>query len=180
MKIKDIKCVLKASRVTTPFGVMIAVADDNAIYLLMIEDHHGTEHRMAQLKRDMAACIEPGRTQVIDMLEQELRDYFAGTLKEFKTPITFSGTPFQHIVWQALREIPYGQTRSYAEIAQAIGKPSASRAIGKANGLNPLWIIVPCHRVINANGTLGGYNGGVSRKQWLLDHEKKKLAGCNK
>lgn len=177
MKIDEIKCVLYASRITMPFGVMMAIADEKAVYSLMVEDHRSSEPRMNQLQRDMSASITWGRTEPINMLEQELRDYFAGTLKEFKTPLKFCGTPFQQAVWKELCNIPYGETRSYAEIAKAIGNPSACRAIGQANTVNPLWVIVPCHRVINANGTLGGYNGGPSRKQWLLDHEQKRCLG---
>jgi len=107
--------------------------------------------------------------------QQELRDYFAGTLRQFKTPLTLIGTPFQQAVWAAVQQIPYGKTCSYADIARAIGRPKAVRAVGTAIGANPVWLIVPCHRVIQSNGGLGGYAGGIERKKWLLEHEEKWL-----
>jgi O-6-methylguanine DNA methyltransferase len=105
------------------------------------------------------------------LLQTELKAYFSGKLKRFKTPIQFVGTPFQMRVWQELENIPYGETRSYMEIAEAIGKPTAFRAVAQAIGANPLLLIVPCHRVINADGKLGGFSAGIHRKQWLLSHE---------
>ncbi|MFG3253039.1 methylated-DNA--[protein]-cysteine S-methyltransferase [Streptomyces sp. NPDC048172] len=101
----------------------------------------------------------------------QLRAYFAGDLKEFDLPLALDGTPFQRTVWQALREIPYGETVSYGELAERIGKPNASRAVGLANGKNPVSIIVPCHRVLGTNGSLTGYGGGLGRKRSLLDFE---------
>lgn len=102
---------------------------------------------------------------------QELRAYFAGELREFTIPIRLAGTPFQRRVWAELRRIPYGQTISYAELAQRIGNPPARRAVGAANAKNPISIIVPCHRVIASDGTMGGFSGGLWRKKWLLRHE---------
>ncbi len=102
---------------------------------------------------------------------EQLESYFAGDLREFDVPLTLDGTDFQRRVWTALRAIPYGTTISYGELARRIGQPTASRAVGAANGCNPISIIVPCHRVIGANGTLTGYGGGLDRKQWLLKHE---------
>ena len=102
----------------------------------------------------------------------ELQRYFAGECVAFSCPLDLHGTPFQLAVWQALRTIPYGETRSYGEIAQQIGRPAASRAVGAANGANPVAIIVPCHRVIGSNGTLTGYGGGLPTKDWLLRLEK--------
>ena len=98
--------------------------------------------------------------------------YYAGTLKEFKTPLHLLGSPFQQEVWAELRRIPPGETRSYSDIATAMNRPSSQRAVANANGANQLAIVIPCHRVIQANGEIGGYGGGVSRKQWLLNHEK--------
>jgi methylated-DNA-[protein]-cysteine S-methyltransferase len=112
--------------------------------------------------------------------KHQLTDYFAGTLTEFDLPLQIEGTMFQQRVWAALETIPYGITMSYGELAQQMGQPNASRAVGLANGRNPLSIIVPCHRVIGASGKLTGYGGGIERKQWLLNHERlmrmKKLA----
>lgn len=101
----------------------------------------------------------------------QLSAYFAGRLRRFDLPVHLAGTPFQRQVWQALTEIPYGETISYAELARRVGNPNACRAVGLANGRNPIAVIVPCHRVIAADGTLGGYGGGLERKSWLLGHE---------
>lgn len=103
---------------------------------------------------------------------QQLAAYFAGKLTRFDLPLNATGTAFQQQVWAALCDIPYGETRSYGQLANAINKPKAVRAVGAANGRNPISIIVPCHRVIGANGTLTGYAGGLSRKAWLLELEK--------
>lgn len=108
---------------------------------------------------------------------RQLQEYFAGTRREFDLPRDASGTAFQQQAWDALRRIPYGTTRSYQQQAAAIGRPAAVRAIGTANGKNPLSIIVPCHRVIGANGGLTGYGGGLPAKQWLLQHESRVAAG---
>ena len=102
---------------------------------------------------------------------KQISEYFAGSRQEFDLPITMEGTEFQRQVWQKLRSIPFGQTVSYGDVARSIGKPSAVRAVGAANGDNPVSIIVPCHRVIGSDGGLTGYGGGLPRKQWLLKHE---------
>lgn len=107
----------------------------------------------------------------------QLRAYFAGELTHFELPLHFAGTAFQKRVWTALRDIPFGATISYGELARRIGRPSASRAVGAANGANPLPIVVPCHRVIGANGSLTGFGGGVATKQALLDHERQCRGG---
>ncbi|HSX26331.1 MAG TPA: methylated-DNA--[protein]-cysteine S-methyltransferase [Chlamydiales bacterium] len=140
---------------------MIAIADDEVLYRLDFAEHRE------------GAPLPQGRTGPILSIERELKEYFEGKLREFKTPIAWEGTPFQRSVWEALRKIPFGQTISYAQLAATIGKPTAFRAAAQANGANPLTILVPCHRVINANGELGGYSAGLKRKEWLLRHEKK-------
>lgn len=108
---------------------------------------------------------------VVDKAEKQLREYFSGTRKDFDLPLAGEGTAFQKTVWKALCDIPYGETISYGELARRIGQPKAARAVGLANGSNPISIVVPCHRVIGANGTLTGYGGGLPRKKWLLEHE---------
>ena len=113
--------------------------------------------------------------QLTQLCSEQLQAYFAGTSKAFDLPIAQAGTTFQLQVWQALLTIPYGHLASYRDIAQKIENPKAVRAVGAANGKNPLTLIVPCHRVIGSNGTLTGYAGGVERKQWLLQHEAKQL-----
>lgn len=105
---------------------------------------------------------------------KQLDEYFIGQRKIFNLPLAFEGTEFQKNVWKTLQTIAHGETKSYIEIAEMLGDSNASRAVGTANGRNPIAIIVPCHRVINANGELGGYNGGLDKKKWLLDHECKK------
>lgn len=116
--------------------------------------------------------IENGKLSVLKKAADELRKYFKGHLKRFSVPLNLYGTAFQMAVWRQLQQIPYGKTRSYKEIAQAIGRPAAVRAVGSACGANPLSIIVPCHRVIANGGSLGGYGGGLSTKKWLLSLEK--------
>jgi methylated-DNA-[protein]-cysteine S-methyltransferase len=111
------------------------------------------------------------RSDVLDEAEQELRSYFAGTLRSFSTPLSFAGTDFQRAVWRALTRIRYGQRVSYRTLAERVGRPKAVRAVGSANGKNRLAIFVPCHRVIASSGELAGYAGGTDKKRWLLDHE---------
>lgn len=115
------------------------------------------------------------RDEVLDRAIEEVDEYFARKRTEFTMPLAPEGTPFQHEVWKALRAIPFGETRSYSDVANAIGKPKAVRAVGAANGRNPLGIIVPCHRVIGADGSLTGYAGGMERKKFLLDLERQRF-----
>lgn len=160
------------SRFDTKLGQMVAIADEKVLYLLEFAECRGLEREIEQLKLKTMSDIKHGKTQPISLIEQELNQYFDGNLKEFKTPIHILGTPFQQKVWEELKKIPYGQTRSYSDIAHAIGKPTAFRAVANANGSNQLAIIIPCHRVINSNGKLGGYAGGIENKEWLLNFEK--------
>jgi methylated-DNA-[protein]-cysteine S-methyltransferase len=120
-----------------------------------------------------AAVERRGRScAVLEETATQLREYFEGARREFELPLGPRGTGFQQRVWRALGAIPFGETRSYGQLARAIGRPAASRAVGAANGKNPISIIVPCHRVIAANGALTGYAGGMAAKRWLLDHER--------
>lgn len=167
--------ILKSTWLSTPLGPMLAIADEHALYLLEFAERRNLERELKQLPIKSGAIIIPGRTRHIDSIEQELALYFAGTLKKFKTPVHLLGSPFQQNVWRTLMTIPYGHTASYAQEAITMGKPSASRAVANANGANQLAIIIPCHRIINSNGNLGGYGGGIARKQWLLNHEKKNI-----
>lgn len=166
--------LLQAAWLNSPLGPILVLADDAALHLLEFTDRRGLERELERQRQKFA--IAPGRTKIIDQIERELADYFSGRLTQFRTPIELGGTPFQQTVWRALMRIPYGQTRSYAALAQSVGNPKGFRAAARANGCNQLAIIVPCHRVINASGELGGYAGGLVRKQWLLDLEKKKMA----
>lgn len=167
--------ILKSAWLDTPLGPMLTIADDEALYLLEFVERRGLEHEIERLRQRTHAAIIPGDALSIQSIEEELKKYFAGKLKTFKTPLFYLGSPFQKRVWEELIKIPAGETRSYAEIAAAIGKPSAFRAVARANGSNQLAIIIPCHRVINTSGELGGYAGGLNRKEWLIKHEKKHL-----
>src|SRR5262249_45444461 len=131
-----------------------AIADENFLYSLGFDDHHADQNLTKYTKTQMIAETNP----LLIALAQELAAYFSGNLRTFQTPISPIGSPFQKKVWQALRNIPYGQTQSYAALAQALGQPAAYRAVGNANSANPLVIIHPCHRVIKNNGALGGYS----------------------
>lgn len=166
--------ILKASWLDTPLGSMLAIADEKTLYLLEFVDRRGLEREVERLRQKTKTAIIPGETQPIHSIKNELKHYFKGELREFKTPLFLQGSPFQRSVWKELQKIPYGKTCSYSGIAVAIGKPSACRAVAGANGANQFAIIIPCHRVINSDGTLSGYGGGVARKQWLINHEKER------
>lgn len=172
-KIKNEK-VLKAHWLDTLLGPMLAIADEQALYLLEFVDRRGLEKEVERIRQKTKSAIIPGYTKSINSIEKELNQYFEGKLQEFKTPLIFLGSPFQKRVWEELKKIPSGETRSYSDIAIAIGKPTAFRAVAQANGANQIAIVIPCHRVINANGNIGGYGGGLIRKKWLLNHEKER------
>lgn len=167
--------VLKASWLDTRLGPMIAISDDDALYLLEFVDRRGLEREVERLRKKTKSAIIPGHTKPINSIAKELSLYFDGKLREFKTPLFFLGSPFQKKVWDELKKIPCGETRSYLDIAKEVKKPSAFRAVAQANGANQMAIVIPCHRVINTNGDLGGYGGGITRKQWLINHEKRNL-----
>ncbi|GKU77335.1 bifunctional transcriptional activator/DNA repair enzyme AdaA [Paenibacillus sp. L3-i20] len=166
--------ILRASWIDTRLGPMIAIGDEEALHLLEFVDRRGLEREVERLRKRTKSAIIPGMTGPIQSIEAELTQYFNGSLNHFKTPIHLLGSPFQKSVWEQLMNIPAGETRSYLDIAKALGKPTSFRAVAQANGANQLAIIVPCHRVINTNGDLGGYGGGITRKNWLLTHEKQK------
>jgi methylated-DNA-[protein]-cysteine S-methyltransferase len=147
--------------VESPIGPLLIGAGDGELTLLYTSRF--PEHRPGGGDADDEA--------VLDETERQLGRYFEGTLTEFDLPIGPRGTPFQQRVWAALCDIPYGETISYGELARRVGRPGSARAVGAANGSNPISIIVPCHRVIGANGKLTGYGGGLPRKAWLIDHE---------
>lgn len=164
--------ILKSKHIDTKLGLMVAIADDAFLYLLEFVDCKGLEREVERLKQKTKLEIMSGSTRPIESIEKELKQYFDGQLKEFKTPLFFMGSPFAKRVWDELQRIPFGATRSYAHIAAAIGKPTAFRAVARANSANQIAIVIPCHRVINTNGELGGYSGGITRKNWLINHEK--------
>jgi AraC family transcriptional regulator, regulatory protein of adaptative response / methylated-DNA-[protein]-cysteine methyltransferase len=164
---------LFAAWLDTPLGPMTAIADEEALYLLEYVDRRGLERQIERLRARAKAGIVPGRTGPIAQIEAELAAYFDGSSMRFETPLARLGSPFQNAVWDALLAIPPGETQSYAGLARRVGRPEAVRAAAQANGANPFAIVVPCHRVIKADGGLCGYGGGLPRKRWLLDHERR-------
>ena len=165
---------LKTAEISTPLGPMVAVGDESFLYLVDFASLK-IERAIQRLQKRANSTMLKGSTLSITSIKEELDQYFQGKLQTFKTPLFDFGTPFQKRVWEELRNIPFKETRSYAEIAEAIGRPTAYRAVAMANSTNQFAIVIPCHRVINANGLLGGYGGGIARKKWLLDHEKRAL-----
>ena len=168
--------VLYSSWIETPLGSMLAICDESQLHLLEFVDRRGLENEIVRLRKRLHAGILPERKSLIDLLEKELLEYFSGIRKSFTVPIYHLGSDFQKNVWNELVKIPLGETTSYKEIAVRIGQPSAFRAVANANGANQLAILIPCHRVINSDGALGGYGGGLARKEWLLQHEKSMLS----
>ncbi|MEM7781818.1 MAG: methylated-DNA--[protein]-cysteine S-methyltransferase [Planctomycetota bacterium] len=165
---------MEVERIFTPLGPMVCVADAQGIHLLEFVDRRAIELQVDRLRTTFQCDFTVGKNAFHLQLESELQAYFDQELKQFETPFVIRGTQFQETVWQQLTKIEYGQTLSYDGVAKAIGNPKAQRAVGKANGDNRLAIIVPCHRVIRADGGLSGYGGKVWRKQALLDLEGRK------
>ena len=144
----------------TELGKIVIVSDGEAITHVKHESQIDSEHKMEE-------------TALTNRAAAQIDEYLSGKRREFDVPLKPHGTDFQQSVWKALQEIPYGETRSYKQVAEAIGNPDASRAVGMANNKNPIWVMIPCHRVIGADGSLTGYGGGMDMKQKLLDVEKK-------
>ena len=164
------------TRIDTPLGSMLAGATDAGLCLLEFVDSRDLETELRYYERKFQRELVPGDHAYLEIIRDELARYFSGTLREFSVPVDLIGTPFQLEVWAQLRSIPYGETRSYEEIAAAVRRPRGMRAVGRANGSNPVSIVVPCHRVVNKGGGLGGYGGGLERKKYLLDLERRARA----
>ncbi len=164
--------IVRITRIPTPLGPMVAAADDDGVCFLEFADRRALSAQIRRLNRRAPSVFVPGPNPVLERLATELEEYFAGVRHRFDVPVHPRGTAFQERVWEALREIPAGETRSYSEVARAIGRPRSVRAVARANGANPISILVPCHRVIGADGSLTGYGGGLWRKQRLLDLER--------
>lgn len=164
--------VVDLKRIETPLGTMIACADENGICMLEFSDRKALPTELKEISKHFNANIIQGENPHFKILEQELVEYFAGKRQIFTVPLSLVGTEFQKEVWEVLRGIPYGTTRSYQQQANILGNPKAVRAVANANGLNKISIIIPCHRVIGTNGTLTGYGGGIWRKQKLLELEQ--------
>jgi len=155
----------------TPVGPLVAGATSESLVLLEFPDRRMLETQLDTLRRRFGRPLAPGETPIVQRLRAQLDQYFAGRRQAFDLPLEYPGTPFQERVWDALLRIPYGATRTYAELARELGAPGAARAVGSANGSNRLAIVIPCHRVIAADGGLGGYGGGLWRKLRLLETE---------
>jgi AraC family transcriptional regulator of adaptative response/methylated-DNA-[protein]-cysteine methyltransferase len=162
------------NRLPTPLGPMIAGATDEGICLLEFAERRMLETQLRRLSKRLDAVFAPGSNEMIERLDKELHAYLEGKLQEFRVPLVIRGTEFQRQAWEALMRIPYGETRSYEEQARAMGRPSAVRAVGRANGDNRIAIVIPCHRVVGADGRLTGYGGGLWRKRALLELGQKK------
>ncbi len=167
-----IQMVIDLKRIETPLGTMYACAIDEGICLLEFTDRKNMEKQFSSLSKALNAEIVQGENRHFQQLEDELKEYFEGKRKTFEVPLHIIGTEFQKNVWQLLREIPMGEVRTYKQQSEFLGNPKAIRAVGTANGINKIAILIPCHRVIGSNGELVGYAGGIWRKQKLLELEK--------
>lgn len=170
-KSKSSDCVV-TTLVESPLGPIVLGATEKGLCLTEFTDRRMLEFQMKTLHRRFNAAIVPGTNDYIKQAQHELKDYFSGKLKKFTVKLVYPGTEFQQNVWTQLQKIPYGETISYSELAKRVGSPGADRAVGTANGMNRIGVIIPCHRVVNKSGKLGGYGGGVWRKKWLLDMER--------
>jgi AraC family transcriptional regulator of adaptative response/methylated-DNA-[protein]-cysteine methyltransferase len=159
--------------IETPLGSMIAGATDEGLCLLEFADRRMLEAQLQRLQRLLGRPLVPGDHPHLAQTRSELDAYFGGVLETFSVPLVFRGTPFEDRVWRELTRIPYGQTVSYAALAGRVDAPGAQRAVGRANGMNRIAIVIPCHRVVNSDGKLGGYGGGLWRKHWLLALERR-------
>ncbi|WP_044027286.1 bifunctional transcriptional activator/DNA repair enzyme AdaA [Ruegeria sp. TM1040] len=163
---------LLADWIETPLGAMVAVACQHKLHLLEFADRKALPREVAKLQKRQPGGIGFGRPEVVDQAAEELGAYFTGRAARFDTPLAYHGTAFEADVWRALREIPVGQTRSYGALAQSLGRPGSSRAVARANGANQIAVMIPCHRVLGADGALTGYGGGLWRKQRLIEIER--------
>ncbi|WP_196137234.1 bifunctional transcriptional activator/DNA repair enzyme AdaA [Aliikangiella sp. G2MR2-5] len=166
------QAIITITRILTPLGPMFAGASDKGICLLEFTDRRMLETQIDRLTKLLSARFVPGSHPLFDLLDRQLKEYFAGQRTEFTVPLDCPGTEFQQKVWAQLQTIPHGKTRAYQEQAEAINNPKAVRAVAKANGDNRISILIPCHRVIGKNGQLTGYGGGIWRKQRLLELEQ--------
>ncbi|HZN03227.1 MAG TPA: methylated-DNA--[protein]-cysteine S-methyltransferase [Candidatus Polarisedimenticolia bacterium] len=159
-------------RAEGPLGPLVAGVDDGGVWFLEFGGGGRSDAHLEALGRRLDRPLVRRRHPLLDRLRGELEEYFDGRRRVFEVPVRLEGTPFQLRVWHELTKIPYGEVRSYLQIARGLGDPQAVRAVGGANGSNPISIVVPCHRVIGADGSIVGYGGGLERKRWLLAHER--------
>lgn len=162
---------IQVAWIESPLGPLVAGANERGLCLLEFTDRRMLEAQLDTLKRRFRAALVPGENEHLARMRAELGEYFAGKRRVFEVPLDYPGTEFQVKVWNALLAIPCGETHSYEQLAASIGAPNAVRAVGRANGMNRIAIVIPCHRVIGKDGTPVGYGGGLWRKKWLLEHE---------
>lgn len=168
---------LGADWMETPVGEILLAGDAERLHILcFLNDDAGMVRKLALIQRRHRANMELGGCPSVSLAKRELEEYFGGRRRVFDIPLALDGSAFQLLVWRALPDIPYGHTVTYVELAEKIGKPSAFRAVAQANSQNPVNIILPCHRVINNGGGIGGYAGGVERKEQLLEFERNNMA----
>lgn len=169
------KRAFQVAQVSSPLGPILVAGDDAAVHLVEFWDRRMLEVQFAVLEKRWDAEFFPGETSPIRQMREELNAYFSGDLRTFTTPMLHAGSVHQEQVWQALMDVPYGETWSYGKLAERVGRPTAVRSVARAVGENRMAIMLPCHRIIGADGRLTGYAGGLWRKQFLLSHE-----GCSK
>jgi AraC family transcriptional regulator of adaptative response/methylated-DNA-[protein]-cysteine methyltransferase len=166
------KELLKGGWIDTPLGYMIAVSDRSSLHLLEFADRKALPTELKKLHELSNGELGIGRYAPTDQIASELGAYFRGECADFNVPLALRGSAFTRAVWNVLRQIPVGETRSYGDVAKAIGRPSATRAVARANGANQIALVIPCHRVIGSDGSLTGYGGGLWRKQRLIELER--------
>jgi len=166
--------------IESPLGPLLAGASDTGVCLLEFTDRRMLEHNFETMRRRFGCAVVPGEHALLAQLRSELAEYFAGRRWTFSVPLTPRGTPFQETVWTELRRIPHGETISYDELARRIGQPTAQRAVARANGMNRICILIPCHRAIGKDGSLTGYGGGLWRKRLLLELERGGVSAAEK
>ncbi|MBW3535791.1 MAG: methylated-DNA--[protein]-cysteine S-methyltransferase [Gemmatimonadetes bacterium] len=168
---------ITVTRIPTPLGPMVAAATDEALCLLEFADRRMLETQLRRLGERLNAVFVPGSGPILARAAEQVRVYFEGARREFDVPLALPGTAFQETVWEALRRVPYGETVSYGELARRLGRPSAVRAVARANGDNRVALMVPCHRVVGSDGALTGYGGGLWRKRAMLALERGERSG---
>lgn len=168
--------LVRMTEIPTPIGPMLAMASDGGICLLEFIDRHTLDIEISDLKKLLNCDFIHAENSHLRSLRSQMTEYFEGSLRSFDVPLHYPGTPFQRSVWESLLTISYGTTRSYMAQAVFLGNPQSVRAVARANSMNRIAIVLPCHRVIGSNGSLTGYSAGLERKRWLLDHEQKHRA----
>jgi len=167
------RIMIKTTIIDTPLGEMTAAATKEGVCLLKFSEREKSAMEFEKLVLIFNTEIRQGTNKHLRSLKKQLKEYFKGKRKEFVVPLAYHGTDFQKSVWESLMNIPYGKTVSYLAQAESLNNPRAVRAVAGANGSNPVAILIPCHRVIGSDGDLTGYGGGLERKRWLIDHERK-------